>query len=351
MGLAAAICTGFSNRMHIALCGSFPRHSERIRPTAYASGDMHRVYVGDLDLPPLETGQVVALEGDEAAHLSRVKRLGEGDAVALLDGCGREAEAVIVDEADAGVRGGAVAGGEWGRDKAEEPKPTAFGERVDRRKLSTPRRHGRAVFLRVQSVRLSEPLSPRVELWTAVPKGGRVDDMVDQLSQVGASAWVPMQCARSVVEPREHKLDRLRRIAVESAKQCVRPWLMEIAPIASFADAFQSPVVRGLNGGESSGRLAVVLADARGVEFDPKPVLSLAKGEGSAAAPTTVRVLIGPEGGWEEREFGRIEAERRQGENSPHRLYTCSRFGVHIMRIETAAPVVAGIVINAICKP
>lgn len=319
---------------------------------------MHRVYVGDLDLPPLETGQVIALEGDEAAHLSRVKRLGEGDAVALLDGCGREAEAVIVEEADAGVRAWAVGGGASGKGEVgnkAEPKPTTSGEGGggDRRKLSTSRRHRRAVFLRVQSVRLSEPLSPRVEVWTAVPKGGRVDDMVDQLSQVGASAWVPMQCARSVVEPREHKLDRLRRIAIESAKQCVRPWLMEIAPIASFADAFQLPMVAVRGGGvgeERTGRLAVILADARGVEFEPKPVLLQAKGQGAAAAPTTVRVLIGPEGGWEERELGRIEAEQRRGGGSPDRLYTCARFGVHIMRIETAAPVVAGIVMNAMCR-
>jgi 16S rRNA (uracil1498-N3)-methyltransferase len=291
---------------------------------------MHRVYVGDLlDLPPLTSGQVIALEGDEASHLSRVKRLGVGDPVGLLDGRGHVATSRIIDPhtAPASAATRVETHGSLGP-SAGQGIPTP----VDRRHLSSPKRRDRAVYLRVENVVFAAPLSPRLEVWSAVPKGGRVDELVDQLSQLGVAVWVPMHCARSVVEPRDHKLDRLRRIAVESAKQCGRAWLMEIAGITPFERAFAALPAKG-------GEGIVLLADAEGNHMSARAGFT-----DRLLGAAVVRLLIGPEGGWDDRELDRARGDAPGGSLPIHVV----RFGPHTMRIETAATAAAAIVMNAL---
>lgn len=244
---------------------------------------MHRVYVGDLT-DQLVEGLTVELAGDEANHLLRVKRLQTGDCIELLDGRGGVGVGELLDPAFA----------------FHAPHPS---------------KRTRTVGVRVREVRHHARPSPRVEVWSAVPKGGRIDEMVDQLSQVGAAALVPMHCARSVVEPREHKLERVRRIALESAKQCGRAWLLEIETPRTLADALRP-------GG------AIVLAHG-----DGSPCTSHVLDELRARGSDTglIRLLIGPEGGFEEQERA---AARAAGAFE-------LAFGPNVMRIETAAVVAA----------
>lgn len=240
---------------------------------------VHRVWLESSR--PL-VGDVLRLTGDEARHAVRVKRIGVGDGVELLDGTGFVATGEVAATSTPG--GGGGGGGVW-------------------------------LDVRIARVGVVERVSPWVEVCSATPKGARASELVEQLSQVGAAAWRPLITERGVVDPGEVKVERLRRVALESAKQCGRAWVMEIGEPIALAQAL------GGNGP------AVVVADAEGGRY------AKAGGDG-----TGVRLLIGPEGGWSDAERGLIGAAAG---------VTLARFGPHVMRIETAAVAAAAIVLDA----
>lgn len=227
------------------------------------------------------------VEGDEAAHAARVKRIEIGEEVELLDGVGGRATGLVA---------------EFGGSKKY---PT--------------------VRVQVQRV-VNEPPPPRmVEVWSALPKGERAGEMVDQLSQVGVWSWRPLRCRRGVTGPRDAKMERLGRIAIESAKQCGRSWVMRIDEEAGIEDAAELAVA-GADASRGVVRPRVWFADVGG-----ESVLGVVAKMGGS-----VRVLVGPEGGWAPEE---VDLFKAAGIGSV-------RLGSNVMRIETAG-VVAGAVFAA----
>lgn len=225
----------------------------------------------------LEPGASLAIRGDEAQHAARVKRLTEGDIVHVLDGRGATAAARITRIAKSG--------GEWTLD------------------------------LVIQSAERRTAPSPRIEVWSSPPKGPRLEDMIDGLSQAGCAAWRPLLTERTIVDPREGKLSRLERIAIESAKQCARPWIMEIGTALKFDDAIIA-----------NTDTTLLIADAEGAH------------PARLSPPKTGRIalLVGPEGGFSESELARATTLQRL------------RLGPHTMRIETASVVGAALLVNAL---
>jgi 16S rRNA (uracil1498-N3)-methyltransferase len=224
--------------------------------------------------PPI-AGRLV-LTGDEAHHLARVRRVGAGTLVEVFDGV----------------------------------NPMAWPARVV---ASSPRE----VELEIDG----EPIvgrEPAVALTLAValPKGDRVDWLVEKAVEVGVSRLVPLRTERSVVDPRDAKLDRLRRRVVEASKQCGRNRLMEVAaPIAW--DAFRGGV---------AGGAARLIAHPAGVEPGAWPSLERDRSR---------LLAVGPEGGWSDAE---VEAAVDDG-------WTPVGLGPILMRIETAALVGAALVL------
>jgi 16S rRNA (uracil1498-N3)-methyltransferase len=230
---------------------------------------VHTIFFPDLPAAP---GGVVTISGEEAHHALRVKRLSAGDMIRLCNGSGLVAEARFVDSRK--VRA------EW------------------------------TIDLDLMSIREVPAPRPCLRVLASAPKGDRLAGMIDGLSQVGAASWIPLLSARTVVEPREGKLERLERIALESMKQCGRAWVMGIGEAVDFSDAVRAP--------------ATVIADASGGSYQRT---------GSPEAT----LLIGPEGGWTSEE---LEAARKAG-------VQVARFGPHIMRTEVAAVVSAAMVMQA----
>lgn len=228
---------------------------------------MHRIFVGE---PIPDMGQSLEITGEEAVHAVRVKRIEPGDGLALTDGAGVRAEATVEHIARGGKRDG----------------PTLDVRITARSEVPWP------------------GVAPVVEVLSATPKGSRVDELVDGLSQVGAASWSPLVTARGVVDPRDAKLARLERIAREAAKQCSRPWVLKIGPPKAFAAAVEPDGAR------------VIVADATGGPW-----------AGSMSDGRRLRLLVGPEGGWTGDE---LALASRAGA-------TIARFGVHTMRIEVAA--------------
>ncbi len=85
-------------------------------------------------------------------------------------------------------------------------------------------------------------LRPEITLATAIPKGSRMDNLVEQVSELGLNRLVPINTQRSVViapSGQTNKFNRWKRIAIESAKQSQQQTLTEITDPLSFPDALK----------------------------------------------------------------------------------------------------------------
>ncbi|MEO0476582.1 MAG: RsmE family RNA methyltransferase [Planctomycetota bacterium] len=213
---------------------------------------------------PAQPGSAVTLDKDQARHATRVLRLSEGDALQLIDGRGTVAHAT----------------------------------------LTTADAQASCTIQRVEQV---SARSPRIELATAIPKGPRADSMVNDLAQLGADVLIPLMSERSVVHPRDNKLQRFRKAAAEAGKQSGNAWFMRVNEPVAFADALVSET--GLK----------LIADPYA-----EPIADLAQRLDSVSS---VRVLIGPEGGLTDQEL----ADAHDAGFIPW------RFSPNTLRIETAA--------------
>ncbi len=209
----------------------------------------------------------VELTGSEAHHLLHVLRAEPGRRVVLFDGRGREALAEV---------------------------------ESCRRKT---------VRLRLLEVRAAaEPRSPQIVLATAVPKADRFRWLVEKATELGIDRLIPLQTARTTVEPRSNRLEKLQQTAIAACKQCGRSRLMEIDQPMPW-EAFIAQA-------RQDGPLYI--ADARGVPA-------------ASAVPDrpvdTLHLAVGPEGGFTEEEI-------ETGVEAGGRLVA---LGPHTLRTETAA--------------
>lgn len=232
---------------------------------------MHTIFAEDFGTMPTQPGTRVIIEGDEATHAVRVKRVGVGEVVRVLNGAGL----------------------------------------VGLARVEETRKGGLTLIL--DEVSRAEPVLPAVHVWSATPKGGRLDRMIDALAQVGAASWTALETARGVVDPRETKLERIERLAAEASKQSGRAWRLNCPGKGTLERALQ----------RDSEEVMVVLADGGGEPY-------------RRTGCPQIRLLIGPEGGW-------TDEERAMAIGAGA---TVARFGPHVMRVETAAVVGAGCVLT-----
>jgi 16S rRNA (uracil1498-N3)-methyltransferase len=215
---------------------------------------------------PLAPG-LITVQGPEAHHLATVCRFRPGDQVCLFNGDGHEYLATVVSVARQSVT-------------------------LDILAVEAP--------LRESAV--------HIEVAAPLPKGDRALFLLEKLTELGVSTFVPLRTHRSVVHPRETKLDRLRRTVIEASKQCGRNVLLQVQPLADWSDYC---------GRRDLPALRIVAHPGRTTGFWP-------------AAPA-VALAVGPEGGFTEEE---MEQARAHGWQVIH-------LGPRILRIETAAMVLA----------
>lgn len=228
---------------------------------------VHRLLLDDLP-EGLGVGERVVASGEEARHAARVKRLEIGEPVEVFNGRGLVAHGRV----------DAVAGS---------------------------RQHPEVVVELAGPVVLSEPARPRVEVWCPMPGIDRASGLVEQLSQCGAAAWVPMRTERAQRAPTGGQLEKLRRVARESAKQCGRAWVLDVREPDTLERALCADGT-------------VLVLDATGGPFG---------GIGGVGGAQAVRLFVGPEGGWSDAERARLAGA----------TMVCA--GPHVLRLETAAVV------------
>lgn len=210
---------------------------------------MARVPLVHVDAPLGGTriGEQVGLPDEAAAHLHRVLRLRAGAEVALADGVGGRAPAVLTGAGQARVTAAVVV----------EPPP-----------------------------------SPALVLVQALAKGRKLDEVVRTATELGVDAIVPVVTARSVVRPDPARSaasvvrwSAIARSACEQAGRSWRPVVAAAVPLAELPPTLPSPALPTPGDGRS-----LTLVASPGAP--PLPDVLAA-----CAAPAVVRVVVGPEGG------------------------------------------------------
>ncbi len=212
--------------------------------------------------------ELVSLSGEDFHHLAHVLRVRVGDEVALGDGAGMtaiaEVHGVYRDHLDLGVTS----------------------------REFTPRE------------------TPMIDLFQAMTKGAKLDLVVRQNVELGINSVIPWiagysKKGDSLTGP---KLDRLRKIAAEAAKQCRRAWEPEVGEALDFAGLKE--IARGY----------------------PWVLVAWEKGASKTAqvlpehAPENVALVVGPEGGLSDKEW---EELREVGAHAVS-------LGHNVLRTETA---------------
>jgi len=212
----------------------------------------------------------LTIDGPEHHHIARVLRGRPGDAITLFDGAGGEVVARIV---------------RIGRDETELAADAAVGPADVDAAAGMP-----------------------LVLLTAVPRGGRMDFLVQKCSELGVSRIAPVIADRSVARPEPGRRARWEKIAREAARQCGRADVPVVSAPVALAAALAEP--------DLPERRLVLSTEGAG-----QPLRAL------LPAPAPTALLIGPEGGFTAAE---IDAARAAG-------FEPVSLGRRILRVETAA--------------
>ncbi len=190
-----------------------------------------RFYCRDIEGPSAE------LDDAESHHALHVLRMNVGDDVELFDGSGQSAAATI----------------------------TSISRKT--------------VCLSIGTLTPATAVArSRLIVAAAPPRGDRLKSMVEKLTELGVSEFIPLRTVRSVVDPRQSRLDKLRATVIGAMKQCGRNELMTIQEATEF-----SAVLRNASQAKQSIRIA-------------HPGESASEASGLQARDTLL--LIGPEGGF-----------------------------------------------------
>jgi 16S rRNA (uracil1498-N3)-methyltransferase len=215
---------------------------------------------------PLAPG-LVTLQGAEAHHLATVCRLRPGDRVCLFNGDGREYAAEVISASRRDVSLNIVG-------------------------IETPQRE----------------LGFRLEIAAPLPRGDRGQFLIEKLTELGVTHFMPLRTRRSIIEASAAKREKLHRHVIEASKQCGRNVLMQVQEMADWAEY----VAR--------------------VDLPKERILAHPGGEVLSHAVHHDCVLaVGPEGGFTDEE---VEQARASG-------WRVVGLGPRILRVETAAIVLA----------
>lgn len=190
------------------------------------------------------------LTGEDARHIAKSLRMQPGDAITLCDCLGYDYHGVIAEIGDAAVR------------------------------------------VRILEIAHSfaEP-SVRLTLCQGLPKGDKMDSIVQKAVELGISRVVPTLTARCVSRPdakaAAKKQARWQKIALEASKQSGRGAIPQVEPLTPLAQAVAAAKGKRLLFYEGGGQRLTQLV---------------------AAADTDITLYIGPEGGFAPEEVRAVQA-------------------------------------------
>jgi 16S rRNA (uracil1498-N3)-methyltransferase len=217
---------------------------------------------------PLGPGEYV-LTGPEAHHLTTVRRFGPGERIVLFNGDGLDYPCEI----------------------------TSATKRTVALNVLAP-------------VAVERELPHPLVVGSALPKGDRADFLVEKLTELGVTRFVPLVTARAVVQPKPSVVEKFARAVIEASKQCGRNRLMLVDGPQKW-DAFMA---------------RTDLPAAKFVLHTGPDLPKISTGAGCAVA-------VGPEGGFTPEELAEATGTG----------WTAVSLGPRVLRVETAAVAAAAI--------
>jgi 16S rRNA (uracil1498-N3)-methyltransferase len=249
---------------------------------------IHRIFLDPGQFE--EGGRVARLTGQDHAHLARVLRARAGQTVVLLDGLGGAFRATL--------------------------------RSVDKRET---------VAEVEGTVAVAPEPSVSITVAQALGKSDKFEQVLQHGTEAGASGFVPLLTDRSVVAlPSDRAAERLlrwRAIAKGAAEQSERARIPGVGPPAPFESAVRDAV--------GAGSPTFVLHPSPPAEA-LRDVL-----DRLCPAPPRLWLLVGPEGGWSERE---LAIAREAG-------CTLVSLGGRVLRTETAALVAISQILYHYSRP
>ncbi|MFH1382188.1 MAG: RsmE family RNA methyltransferase [Chloroflexota bacterium] len=232
---------------------------------------MHRFYVKKID-----RDYVTISDAEQLHHLKDVLRLKVNDEVTVFDGDGNECVSLI----------------------SEMDKTRAV--------------------LAIKATKSSGSKPVKITVACALPKKSGMDEIVDSLTQLGVDTIIPLATARVIVKLPENKkearLERWRRIAQSAAQQSQRNDIPLIGPVTSLEKVVAQSQVYDLK---------LILA----VYGERKHITEAL----ASVKPTSILVLIGPEGDFTQEEIGLAKSAG----------FIPVSLGDTVLRVSTAATAVA----------
>ncbi|MFX3623781.1 MAG: 16S rRNA (uracil(1498)-N(3))-methyltransferase [Ectobacillus sp.] len=221
-------------------------------------------------------GEEVIITGDDAHHIARVMRMERGDQIY----CCAEGKTVLC----------------------------AIAEITNTFVKATV----------VQWVEESNELPVSITIASGLPKGDKLELILQKGTELGADAFLPFQAARSIVKwdakKADKKVERWMKIAKEAAEQSHRSAVPAVQAPVSFKELLQI----------SAGYDACIVAYEEEAKQGEKA--NFAKTLGKLQPGERLLIVFGPEGGLTEEEVQLLRE---------HNFITCS-LGPRILRTETA---------------
>lgn len=147
--------------------------------------------------------ETVVISGDDAHHIMKVLRHKPGDILRLSDGRNTEAIAVI--------------------------------EEIDAKHIQ--------IKTKIIEKNIKDNIKPAITLFQSLPKGDKMDYILQKNTEIGVSKFVPVITERTIVELSRQKLSnrmqRWRKIVMEASKQCMRMDIPQIFDVKGFDDSLK----------------------------------------------------------------------------------------------------------------
>ncbi len=218
----------------------------------------------------------VTVTGEDARHISRSLRMAPGEEITVCDESGKVYKCLLSGFTENTVTARIVA------EMEEGPEPPC-----------------------------------RIWLYQALPKGDKMDTVIQKAVESGVFAVVPFESERCIVrakkEAEAHKTERRRRIALEAAKQCGRAIVPEVTSTIAFSEmlchAAEADLTLFCYEGEGTVSIGKLLQMP------------------NIRAVGSIALVIGSEGGFSDKE---ANAAREKG-------FLMTGLGRRILRTETAS--------------
>lgn len=174
----------------------------------------------------------------------------------------------------------------------------------------------------LKKVNIKRESDLKVKLYQGLPKGPKMEIILQKLTEIGVDEIILVQTKRSVVnvsdKKEDKKIERWERIIYEAAKQSKRGKIPKLRGILDFKEALEDMKKNDLNIAPYENERTKSIKEAiKGVDIN------------------NVGIFVGPEGGFEENEIRSIESIKGQSVS----------LGPRILRTETASVVASSIVL------